>query len=497
MKLDKIIESVVVKPTSSSALSSSMDIKNLVFQSKDVNPGSLFVAIRGSQKDAHEFLPEAVQKGACALVVENASKVPADFKGPVLVVQNSREALEKMAHNFFQQPTSQIFCAGVTGTNGKTSITYLVEAILKQKNILVGVMGTVDHHCGDKVWPSSLTTPDAVTFHRRVREFIDYGAKACVFEISSHALDQKRVERAQLDVGIFTNLTQDHLDYHKNMDSYFMAKHRLFTNILAESSKSKRYAVINTDDSWGQKIVLPKGIERWDYGGQRQTFAYHIKELGLDRSVFELQTPFGKKTFTSQLLGEHNVANCTAALATALAQGQAWSSLDQPFADFLGVPGRLERVPNNKGVHAYVDYAHTPDALEKVLQFLNQIRQKVAPKAKIILVFGCGGDRDQEKRPLMAKAAEKASAYVVLTSDNPRFEDPKKIIQDIEVGFSKTFREQCVRTEEDRNKALKMALEMANPGDLLLVAGKGHEKFQQIGNEKKPMDDVEVLRGLM
>ena len=487
MKLNKIIESA----------DSEIEINNLVFQSKDVKPGSVFVAIRGSQKDAHDFLPEAVAQGASALVVEDKSKIPSGFQGPVVVVRNSREALEKMAHNFFQQPTSQIFCAGVTGTNGKTSITYLVEAILAKQKVLTGVMGTVDHHCGSKLWPSSLTTPDAVTFHRRVREFIEFGATACVFEISSHALDQKRVERAQLDVGIFTNLTQDHLDYHKTMDEYFSAKNKLFNGILAQSEKKNRFAVINTDDSWGKKITVPKGVENWDYGQGSQKFSYKIKDLRLDQTIFQLTTPFGTKTFSSSLLGEHNVANCTAALATALAQGQSWQNLENVFEDFNGVPGRLERVPNKKGVYAFVDYAHTPDALEKVLSFVNQIKQKTSPKSKVILVFGCGGDRDQEKRPLMAKAAETAAAYVVLTSDNPRFEDPKKIIHDIEVGFSKPFREGCVKVEVDREKALEMAVEMANPGDLLLVAGKGHEKFQQIGNEKKPMDDVEYLRGLM
>ncbi len=487
MKLNEIIESA----------DSTIEINKIVFQSKDVAAGSVFVAIRGSQKDAHEFLPEAVAKGASALVVEDASKVPASFKGPVVIVRNSREALEKMAHNFFTQPTSQIFCAGVTGTNGKTSITYLVEAILAKQKVLTGVMGTVDHHCGQKIWPSSLTTPDAVTFHRRVREFIDFGAKACVFEISSHALDQKRVEQAQLDVGIFTNLTQDHLDYHKTMNEYFAAKNKLFDEILANSTKQNKFAIVNTDDPWGKKIAVSKGVESWDYGQGKQKFSYRIKDLRLDQTIFDLTSPFGTKTFSSPLLGEHNVANCTAAIATALAQGQLWQNLENIFDSFNGVPGRLERIANNKGVHAYVDYAHTPDALEKVLSFLNQIKQKVAPKAKVILVFGCGGDRDQEKRPLMARAAETAAAYVVLTSDNPRFEDPKKIIQDIEVGFSKPFREACVKVEVDRENALKMALEMTNPGDLLLVAGKGHEKFQQIGNEKRPMDDVKYLRGLM
>lgn len=487
MKLNKIIESA----------DSAIDINNVVFQSKDVAPGAVFVAIRGSQKDAHDFLSEAIAKGASALVVEDAGKVPVGFRGPVVVVRDSREALEKMAHCFFQRPTSQIFCAGVTGTNGKTSITYLLEAIFARQKVLTGVMGTVDHHCGSKVWPSALTTPDAVTFHRRVREFIEFGAKACVFEISSHALDQKRVEQAQLDVGIFTNLTQDHLDYHKTMEEYFTAKNKLFNGILAQSEKKERFAVINTDDPWGKKISAPKGVEYWDYGQGQQKFSYAIKDLRLDQTIFELKTPFGTKTFSSPLLGEHNVANCTAAIAAALAQGQLWQNLDHVFDDFTGVPGRLERIPNNKGVHAYVDYAHTPDALEKVLSFLNQIKQAAAPEAKVILVFGCGGDRDQEKRPLMARAAETAAAYVVLTSDNPRFEDPRKIIQDIEVGFSKPFREACVKVEVDREQALKMALEMSRPGDLLLVAGKGHEKFQQIGNEKRPMDDVRYLRGLM
>lgn len=474
----------------------SLDFKNIVFQSQDVVEGSLFVAIRGHHKDGHDFIVEAVQRGAKALIVEDPQKVPATFSGPVLQVHNSREALEVMAHHFYHEPTSQIFCAGVTGTNGKTSTSYLVEAVLSQKKILTGVMGTVDHHCGSKVWPSSLTTPDAVTFHQRVREFIDHGAKACVFEISSHALDQKRVQHAQLDVGIFTNLTQDHLDYHKNMENYFFAKSKLFSEILARSLKPKRFAVINTDDQWGRDIAVPPGVELWDYGTGKQKFSYRLKDLRLDGTEFELSTPFGKKTFCSHLLGEHNVANCTAALATAMAQGQDLESLEGAFDHFMGVPGRLERVHNNNGVHVYVDYAHTPDALEKTLSFITQIKQKVSPASKVITVFGCGGDRDQEKRPLMAKAAEKASNYVVLTSDNPRFEDPNKIIQDISVGFSSSFRDHCTKVETDRLLALKLAMEMARPGDLLLVAGKGHEKYQQIGNEKKPMDDVEYLSNL-
>ena len=474
-----------------------MKFTDIAFQSQQVTPGAVFVAIRGHHKDGHEFIADAIQRGAVALVVEDPQKVPSTFSGSVTVVPNAREALEQLAHQFFQQPTSQIFCAGVTGTNGKTSITYMVEAILKRKKILTGIMGTVNHHCGEKVWPSTLTTPDAVTFHRRVREFIDYGAKACVFEISSHALEQQRVEHAQLDVGIFSNLTQDHMDYHKTMENYFHAKNRLFNDILGHSEKSKRYAVVNTDDPWGKKISIPKGVEFWDYGKNRQKFSYEVKDLRLEGSVFELQTPFGKKTFATHLLGEHNVANCTAALATAMAQGQTFESLENAFQDFHGVPGRLERVPHPSGVHIYVDYAHTPDALEKVLSFLTQIRDGASPQSKVITVFGCGGDRDQEKRPLMAKVAERVSNYVVLTSDNPRFEDPQKIIQDIELGFSSHFRDHCVRKEEDRQQALKVALSVSRPGDLLLVAGKGHEKFQQIGNEKRPMDDVEFLRGLM
>lgn len=470
--------------------------QGIAFQSQDVKSGFVFVAIRGHQKDGHDFLTDAIQRGAEAVVVEDKSKVPTDFKGAVLVVANARQALEQMAHQFYHQPTSEIFCAGVTGTNGKTSITYLIEAIFARKSILTGVMGTVDHHCGAKVWPSALTTPDAVTFHRRVREFIETGAKACVFEISSHALDQKRVEQAQLDVGVFTNLTQDHMDYHKNMENYFSAKQSLFQNILAKSSKSKRFAIINTDDPWGKKIKIPQGIDFWDYGSNQQKFSYHIKELRLDGTIFELRTPFGKKTFNTYLLGEHNVANATAALMTAMAQGQGLDSLDGVFEDFYGVPGRLESVANKKSVNIYVDYAHTPDALEKVLSFLNQIKEKVSPKSKVITVFGCGGDRDQEKRPLMARAAEKNSSYVILTSDNPRFEDPDRIIENVVQGFSKDYREGCVKIEADRLTALKLAFEMSNPGDLLLVAGKGHEKYQQIGNEKHPMDDVAYLRGL-
>lgn len=485
----------LLSPLSSNATTeetSEQEVKELTQDSCKVGPGTVFVAIRGHTSDGHQFLNKAAQAGALALVVEDDTLVPADYKGSVVKVPSTRQALDKLAKRFFDSAADSLFCIGVTGTNGKTTVTYMVEKILNHFGCPTGVMGTIDHHLLEHKWDSQLTTPDPLTLHRRLKEFKELGAKAATFEVSSHALDQARVESLPFSVGVFTNFTRDHLDYHQTMAQYFAAKERLFNELLGKTGQA--FAILNGDDSAIRSVKVKQGVTTWWYGQRPADFCFRILKQDLNGGLFHLTTPQGQVEIHLPCTGEHNIYNAVAAVASSLAAGCSLSVAASALHNFFGAPGRLEKVANPHGVHVFVDYAHTDDAVRTVLRALHQL--KGHSSARIITVFGCGGDRDKGKRPLMAQAASEFSDQLIITSDNPRSEDPIKIIEDIKSGIPVKWNGRTM-IESDRKKALALALQTAREGDVILVAGKGHEDYQIVGDKKLPFSDVKVLTELL
>lgn len=463
-------------------------VTGLCFDSRKLKPGEVFFAIRGHSSDGHQHLSDVIEKFPAALVVENSQLVPKEFKGPVIVVTNARAALDGWAAKFFDFPAEKLFCVGVTGTNGKTTSVYMLEKIFNQAGRLTGVLGTIDHHLGKKVWETSLTTPDALTLQSRLREFVDAGARVAAFEVSSIAIDQNRTASVPFDAALFTNFTRDHLDYHGSMENYFAAKEKLFTELLADSSKPKPFGVLNIDDPEVIKIKKSRAAYVW-FGHGKGDYAFKILSQDLSGSRFEIKG----QAFQLATPGLHNVYNAVGAIAVAHEAGVAWSDIQDALSDFSGAPGRLERVSNSRGLHVFVDYAHTDDALRSVLLSLRKLMRDAKAKGQLWTIFGCGGDRDKGKRPLMAKAAVENSDHVVLTSDNPRTEDPNQILQDCLLGIPKPPK----HVEVDRKKAIAFALQTAKEGDVILVAGKGHENYQIIGQTKYPFSDVEVVKELL
>ncbi|RYZ68282.1 MAG: UDP-N-acetylmuramoyl-L-alanyl-D-glutamate--2,6-diaminopimelate ligase, partial [Proteobacteria bacterium] len=466
----------------SAALGSFADepVASLCFDSRKLEARCLFVAIKGGKSDGHDFLQAAADKGAIALVVEDAAKVPKNFLGSVYVAKSSREALNQLSAKFFGEPAKDMFCIGVTGTNGKTTTTYMTEAIFAEAGKPAGVIGTINHHFQDHVWKTEMTTPDPVSFQERLNQFKDLGAKAVALEVSSHALDQARVDEVPFDVAVFTNLSRDHLDYHKDMNEYFKAKSKLFSDLLTRSTKPNPTAVINADDEYAMKLVTASKVRRWTYGLSAGA-DLHVKILsqGFGGTRFSLKTPVGEADFQLNMVGLHNVANACGAIGAALAADIPLATCVAALAKLRGVSGRLESVPNTKGIHVFVDYAHTDDALKTVLHFLNDIRKKSGLSNRLITVFGCGGDRDKGKRPLMAKAAMEGSDLVVLTSDNPRTEDPEQILNDAMAGAPDGSLGNTLFRDADRKRGIALAINKAQAGDVVLIAGKGHEDYQQ------------------
>lgn len=475
----------------------SKDVLGLTQDHRQVQPGFVFVAIAGTKVNGHQFIPEAIAQGAIALVVEETKLIPENFMGAVVQVPNSRLALESLAKNYFGRPTENIFCVGVTGTNGKTSTCLMVEKVLNDFSWPTGVLGTIDHHLGQKTWKSELTTPDPVTLYRRLSEFRALGAKAAAFEVSSHALDQGRADTIDFDVCIFTNLTRDHLDYHGTMEKYFEAKQKLFTTLALRNKTKKAVAIVNISDPWGKKLQVAERLQKITYGEIQSDFQFQVKKIDFSGSHFQLKTLRGVSEGFLPMPGRHNVYNAVAAIATGWFAGRSIDSSIESLSNFSGVPGRLQKVPTDKNIHVFVDFAHTDDALRTVLSALDQIRKMNSAKSRILTVFGCGGDRDKGKRPLMAQAALEVSDQVFVTSDNPRTEDPMRIIQDIVADISKIDMQNKVVIEADRREAIGKALRQANEGDVVVIAGKGHEDYQIIGDQKKNFSDFLVAKDIL
>lgn len=506
------------------------DVTGLFFDHRKVTPGSVFVAIRGAQTDGHKFLSQAIQAGAAAVVVEAESSekaiavlmregAPSD-KTTVVFASSTRLALAELASAFQGFPSRQLFTAAVTGTNGKTTSTYMIEHVLNAGGLPTGVIGTIDHHLGTRVWPTSMTTPDPVEFQLRLAEFQQNGAKAVSLEASSHALDQRRLDCVDFDFAVFTNLTRDHLDYHQAMDEYFMAKHRLFSELLASSAKPNRVALFNAMDPWAMRshemlsksndprLATVKCLTFGDLGVARKSdFRYQILSQGFDGVKFALYSQSDSFEIKVSMPGLHNVQNAVGAFVAGISAGLSPKAVAEALCQLRGVPGRLERVPNTRGIHIFVDYAHTDDALRAILAMLGAVRSQVRSQArstssaqdagaKILTVFGCGGDRDRGKRPLMMRAVLDGSDSVVLTSDNPRREDPEQILDDA-MAAVQVNEHSKVRRYVDRRIAIEKAIESAAPGDVVLIAGKGHEMTQEIAEIKHPFSDVQVVRDFL
>lgn len=501
----KLLEGVEVKRVVGE---NRMEIAGVAYHSQEVRQNFLFVAIRGMEVDGHRFIGEAIRRGAAAILQEEGES----FDGITSIfVPNSRKALARVASNFYGDPSARLCLVGITGTNGKTTTSYLIESILKKAGYVTGVIGTINYRYGQKVIPAMNTTPESLDLQRILREMLENGVSHVVMEVSSHGLDLDRVSGCHFDGAVFTNFTSDHLDYHRTLEQYFQSKRRLFRECLMESRKEGRFAVTNADDPKGEEIVRDVRRPIFRYGLDHSS---DISATGVNLS-FEgiscrVRTPQADFPIHSRLTGRFNLYNILAAVATGYGLDLSPEVLKEGVEAVEGVPGRFEKVANRKGIHVIVDYAHTQDALERVLSGLKETLSFSEERGKIITVFGCGGDRDRTKRPLMGEVAARYSDLVILTSDNPRTEDPHAILNEIEEGVRSLMTEAWRETEQeagreqkgylkiaDRREAIRTALRLAQKGDVVLIAGKGHEDYQIIGKRRLPFDDrLEVRRAL-
>jgi UDP-N-acetylmuramoyl-L-alanyl-D-glutamate--2,6-diaminopimelate ligase len=464
---------------------SDVTVKKVTNDSRKVALGDLFIALRGQKKDGYRFIGGAIKRGAKTIVSERGFEAPENVVK--ILVKDTRAASVLIAANFHGDPSKKLRITGVTGTNGKTTITYIIENILKEAGIPAGVIGTINYRIGGRHFPAVNTTPGPLELQALFSRMLKSGIKDVVMEVSSHSLDQGRVDRVLFDVGIFTNITREHLDYHKTIKKYFDAKVKLFDKL-----KSSAVAVLNNDDrmvSGLKKRVKNKALT---YGLNKRSdiMACGIK-LSVDSASFTIKTPKGSFAVTTRLIGRHNISNILAGAAAAIALKIPLEAIKKGVESVGAVPGRLELVDEGQPFKVFVDYAHTEDALYNVLSLLREM----VPDRNIITVFGCGGNRDSAKRPLMGNVACKFSDRVIVTSDNPRFEDPSAIISQIESGIRGEFSNYDI--VEDRRDAINKALSMASKGDVVVIAGKGHEKYQIIKESSVPFDDCAVARSVL
>jgi len=457
------------------------DISGIAYNSKSVGPGFLFAALRGAARNGMDFVAEAEANGAAAVL--STWPKPAASATPWLQVADAREALALAAANFYGHPSDRMKVVGVTGTKGKTTTTYLLEEILRTSGAVPGVIGTIEYRRPGWKVPAPRTTPEAPDLQALLKDMLDAGVTHCVMEVSSHALEQKRVRGVSYDVAVFTNLSGEHQDYHPSMEAYFEAKRKLFF-----LNHKRSVSVVNMDDPWGQKLIAELSMKTVTFGLEPaaivRALKYAMSEDGIDAQV---SYPGGVIRVQSALVGRHNLYNMLAAAAAALALNVAPDVIVKGIAGLKGVPGRFERVPNGRGLQVVVDYAHTDNALEHILTTAREFKPR-----RVILVFGAGGNRDREKRERMGRVAARLADWTILTSDNPRSEEPGDIIAAIEKGFEK----EAVKTyevEPDRRKAIVLALATANKGDIVLIAGKGHEDYQIFKDRTVHFSDIEVV----
>ena len=486
MILSELIEGIEVNTLRGS---SGLNISGISIDSNKVQEGFLFVALKGEKTDGHKYIGQAVTKGAAAVIAEKTPDAPYE-RVTVIEVPDSRVTLAGVSANYYAHPSKELSLVGITGTNGKTTVTYLLESIWRQECLRSGIIGTVDYRFGDNTTESLMTTPESLDLMRMLREMRNSGVEIVAMEVSSHALDKKRVIGCHFDAAVFTNLTQDHLDYHGTLEDYLNAKRTLFTEVLKRSDKEEKFSIINLDDPYGDDI-------RQQAPGEVITYSAHDRSAAVYAETYEItgegisariNTPGGSLDINSELFGAYNLSNILAAAATAVSLGSSMDNIEKGLSRIAAIPGRLEGVQNTLGFKVLVDYAHTPDALENVLRAARPLTA-----GNLILVFGCGGDRDRGKRPRMAAVVQELADVAYVTSDNPRTEDPQAIVEEILRGF-RPQAAKSVRVDVDRRRAIARAIAEADPGDTVLIAGKGHEDYQIVGDEVLPFDDAIVAR---
>lgn len=467
-----------------------VDVANLAYDSRKVSGGTAFFCIRGLVHDGHDFAKNAVAAGASALFIEREPEVDLPDDVTIIKVPSTRAALALCASRFFDDPSGKVTLVGVTGTNGKTTTTYLVERICRLAGHKTGLIGTIENRIGDTVEPVLHTTPESLDLQRLLSRMVEQGVGTVVMEVSSHALDLHRVTGCSFDVVVFTNLTQDHLDYHLSIEAYFSAKQRLFSQgELGE----ERIAVINMDDPYGVRLDAETTVETitCSIGGKTDISASNL-DISASGNRFLLGIRGESMELTTRLQGRFNVYNSMSAAGVGLALGIGRDRIKDGIQSLPGVPGRFESINSGQGFTVIVDYAHTPDGIRNLLEACREVTD-----GRVIIVVGCGGDRDKGKRPLMAQVAVTLSELAVFTSDNPRTEDPARILEMMVEGVADAGPHERYLVEPDRRAAIRLALETAEPGDLVVVAGKGHESGQILSGEIVPFDDREVVREIL
>jgi UDP-N-acetylmuramoyl-L-alanyl-D-glutamate--2,6-diaminopimelate ligase len=471
------------------------EIKGISYNSKEVKEGYLFVAIKGFKSDGHNFIKEAIKSGAKAIAIENEDILKNIDKENLFIIKakDNRKLLSKLASNFYNHPSLKLNVIGITGTNGKTTTSFLIYHILKELGKKCGLIGTINYIIGEEVIPSIATTPESLEFQNILNRMVKSSIEYVSAEISSHSLKLHRVDDIHFRVGIFTNLTEDHFDFHNDFNDYFESKSILF-KLLKESKKEDKFGVINIDDEWGRKLynkfsndlkILTYGIDNEDADFKAEDINFSLKGIS-----FNIRMKKGERFFIeSNLLGKFNIYNIMAGFITLYFLGFDSEFIIDSIKSFRAPSGRMEIIERD-GVNFIIDYAHTEDALRNVLESIKSVCS-----GRVITIFGCGGDRDRKKRPLMGRVASKLSDIVIVTSDNPRSEDPNKIIDEIEKGIE-IGRENYYRII-DRKEAIRKGIEIAREGDFVLIAGKGHEDYQIIGNRKLKFSDKEVLIELL
>jgi len=473
----------------------SIQIDTIHYDSRGVRPGGLFVAIEGLKFDGHDFITEAVKRGASAIVAQK----PVQTDVPVIRVKDSRAALARLSGKFYGDPSHDLTVVGITGTNGKTTTAYLLESMLLKAGCNVGVIGTVNYRFDGRVFDNPVTTPESLDLQRIMADMKSAGVSHLVMEASSHAIDLDRILGCEFDVGVFTNLSQDHLDYHQNMDTYWNCKKRFFTEYVNTGIKTgKGAAVVNTGNPYGRELIRQLPYTCLSVGQAPEDLLHSQQAVFKPDSIKgSIQTPEGGFDFISQMTGHHNLENILCAAGAAVALKLPLEAIKTGIESIPVVPGRLERVPGPEDRLVFVDYAHTPDALENVLHAL-----KALDPRRLICVFGCGGERDRAKRPLMGQISGRISDLSIVTSDNPRTEQPGAIIAEILPGLKsvcdREYRAGDIRNgwqargfivEPDRRKAIRLGIEGSGPGDIVVIAGKGHETYQIVGRETRSFDD--------
>jgi len=457
------------------------DVAGIAYDSRRVTPGMVFVAIPGQKADGHDFISSAIERGATAIICEKNELV--SQRVTRIRVADAREALARAAAAYYQYPSKKLRVIGVTGTNGKTTVAFMVQQILEAAGVQCGLIGTVRYEIGERVIPAQRTTPEALEIQQMMAQMLRADCQACVMEVSSHALEQKRVRGVEWDVGIFTNLTRDHLDYHGSMENYFAAKKKLFAALAGGSKRAG--AVLNMDDAFGARLREEAGLPvQLTYGlSQAAEVRATRLQLGKDATTMLIETPQDKFPCRLPLIGRHNVYNALAAAGAGLLLKVGVQPIQRALNSIRPVPGRLEGITLGQPFSVFVDYAHTDDALLNVLTTLREITP-----GRLLLAFGCGGNRDAGKRVKMGKVAAESADFTLITSDNPRRESPQKIASAIEEGFRSVRRDGC-GVELDRARAIEEIIRLAGPGDTVLIASKGHETYQEFEDTIIPFDD--------